>query len=165
MDRLPGWADAVLVPLISIILAALITVFVYTLRQPDLHAPTIGLLLCATRSDAVVRYALDSTVAEGLTSEVWNEIDALDIETVSGPGSAIRSVGRLRLVSQLTEADTLDTQLAAGDIVTGLQLVPIAVGTGAAAGVACATSLRGHDTEECVPDPAPPTRNFTRPDN
>ena len=54
---------------------------------------------------------------------------------------------------------------AAGDIVTGLQLVPIAVGTGAAAGVACATSLRGHDTEECVPDPAPPTRNFTRPDN
>ncbi|EFV92154.1 hypothetical protein ES5_07329 [Dietzia cinnamea P4] len=54
---------------------------------------------------------------------------------------------------------------AAGDIVTGLQLVPIAVGTGAAAGVACATSLRGHDTEQCVPDPAPPTRNFTRPDN
>ena len=54
---------------------------------------------------------------------------------------------------------------AAGDIVTGLQLVPIAVGTGAAAGVACATSLRGHATAECVPDPAPPTRNFTRPDN
>ncbi|WP_159149435.1 NAD(P)/FAD-dependent oxidoreductase, partial [Dietzia lutea] len=47
---------------------------------------------------------------------------------------------------------------AAGDIVTGLQLVPIAVGTGAAAGVACATSLRGHHTAECVPDPAPPTR-------
>ena len=54
---------------------------------------------------------------------------------------------------------------AAGDIVTGLQLVPIAVGTGAAAGVACATSLRGHATADCVPDPAPPTRNFTRPDN
>lgn len=52
---------------------------------------------------------------------------------------------------------------AAGDIVTGLQLVPIAVGTGAAAGVACATSLRGHDTAAGVPDPAPPTRNFTRP--
>ena len=52
---------------------------------------------------------------------------------------------------------------AAGDLVTGLQLVPIAVGTGAAAGVACATSLRGHATAEDVPDPAPPTRNFTRP--
>lgn len=53
------------------------------------------------------------------TQRLAVEIDALDIETVSGPGSAIRSVGRLRLVSQLTEADTLDTQLAAGDIVTG----------------------------------------------
>lgn len=63
---------------------------------------------------------------------------------------------------QLTSVDGV---YAAGDIVTGLQLVPIAVGTGAAAGVACATSLRGHATTECVPDPAPPTRNFTRPDN
>ncbi|EYT62342.1 hypothetical protein H483_0110750 [Dietzia sp. UCD-THP] len=54
---------------------------------------------------------------------------------------------------------------AAGDIVTGLQLVPIAVGTGAAAGVACATSLRGHSTAADVPDPAPPTRTFTRPDS
>lgn len=63
---------------------------------------------------------------------------------------------------QLTNVDGV---YAAGDIVTGLQLVPIAVGTGAAAGVACATSLRGHATEECVPDPAPPTRNFTRPGN
>lgn len=60
---------------------------------------------------------------------------------------------------------SVDGVYAAGDIVTGLQLVPIAVGTGAAAGVACATSLRGHATAECVPDPAPPTRNFTRPDN
>ncbi|AVZ38558.1 MULTISPECIES: NAD(P)/FAD-dependent oxidoreductase [unclassified Dietzia] len=54
---------------------------------------------------------------------------------------------------------------AAGDIVTGLQLVPIAVGTGAAAGVACATSLRGHSTAADVPDAAPPTRTFTRPDS
>lgn len=61
---------------------------------------------------------------------------------------------------QLTSVDGV---YAAGDIVTGLQLVPIAVGTGAAAGVACATSLRGHGTVERVPDPAPPTRNFTRP--
>jgi len=33
------------------------------LRNPDLHAPTIGLLLCATRSDAVVRYALANNTA------------------------------------------------------------------------------------------------------
>lgn len=52
---------------------------------------------------------------------------------------------------------------AAGDSVTGLPLVPIAVGTGAAAGVACATSLRGHATTADAPDPAPPTRTFTRP--
>lgn len=62
---------------------------------------------------------------------------------------------------QLTSVDGV---YAAGDIVTGLQLVPIAVGTGAAAGVACATSLRGHTTTEDVPDPAPPTRTFTRPE-
>ena len=63
---------------------------------------------------------------------------------------------------QLTSVDGV---YAAGDIVTGLQLVPIAVGTGAAAGVACATSLRGHATVASAPDPAPPTRNFTRPGN
>lgn len=65
-------------------------------------------------------------------------------------------------VMQLTSVSGV---YAAGDIVTGLQLVPIAVGTGAAAGVACATSLRGHATDEGSPDPAPPTRNFTRPEN
>ena len=65
-------------------------------------------------------------------------------------------------VMQLTSVDGV---YAAGDIVTGLQLVPIAVGTGAAAGVACATSLRGHPTAANAPDPAPPTRNFTRPGN
>lgn len=58
---------------------------------------------------------------------------------------------------------SVDGVYAAGDIVSGLQLVPIAVGTGAAAGVACATSLRGHATADYVPDPAPPTRAFTRP--
>ena len=50
---------------------------------------------------------------------------------------------------------------AAGDITAGLQLVPIAIGKGAAAGVACATSLRGHRTTEHAPAPAPPTRWFT----
>jgi hypothetical protein len=28
------------------------------LRRPDLHAPTVGILLCAERNDRVVRYAL-----------------------------------------------------------------------------------------------------------
>ena len=46
-------------------------------------------------------------------------------------------------------------------ILAGLQLVPIAIGKGAAAGVACATSLRGHRTTGAAPAPAPPTRLFT----
>ncbi|MCY1659258.1 PDDEXK nuclease domain-containing protein [Dietzia sp. SL131] len=53
-----------------------------TLRNPALHAPTIGLLLCATRSDAVVRYALaDYTTrpaeAAGLHLPTTDEIEAL----------------------------------------------------------------------------------------
>ncbi|MGK7223441.1 NAD(P)/FAD-dependent oxidoreductase [Kocuria flava] len=57
---------------------------------------------------------------------------------------------------QLTSVDGV---YAAGDITAGLQLVPIAIGKGAAAGVACATSLRGHPTNGTTP--APPTRWFT----
>lgn len=57
---------------------------------------------------------------------------------------------------QLTSVDGV---YAAGDITAGLQLVPIAIGKGAAAGVACATSLRGHRTTGAAP--APPTRWFT----
>ncbi|WP_298591374.1 NAD(P)/FAD-dependent oxidoreductase [uncultured Kocuria sp.] len=57
---------------------------------------------------------------------------------------------------QLTSVDGV---YAAGDITAGLQLVPIAIGKGAAAGVACATSLRGHPTNGATP--APPTRRFT----
>ena len=49
---------------------------------------------------------------------------------------------------------------AAGDIVAGWQLIPIALGTGTAAGLACATSLRGHATAAMAPDPAPPTGLF-----
>ena len=49
---------------------------------------------------------------------------------------------------------------AAGDITPGMQLVPIAIAHGAIAGVACATSLRGHPTTEHAPTPAPPTRRF-----
>ena len=33
------------------------------LRQPEIHSPTVGILLCANRSDAVVRYALANTTA------------------------------------------------------------------------------------------------------
>lgn len=82
-------------------------------------------------------------------------------ELARGLGCELDDEGGIKANSlQLTSVDGV---YAAGDIVTGLQLVPIAVGTGAAAGVACATSLRGHATAECVPDPAPPTRTFTRP--
>lgn len=59
---------------------------------------------------------------------------------------------------QLTSVDGV---YAAGDITPGLDLVSIAIGQGTAAGVACATSLRGHGTVERAPTPAPPTRQFT----
>lgn len=59
---------------------------------------------------------------------------------------------------QLTSVDGV---YAAGDITAGLQLVPIAIGKGTAAGVACATSLRGHHTVSTAPAPAPQTRWFT----
>lgn len=57
------------------------------------------------------------------------------------------------------QLSSVDGVYAAGDITTDLQLIPIAVGLGTAAGVACATSLRGHGTDG--PSPAPPTRRFT----
>lgn len=58
---------------------------------------------------------------------------------------------------QLTSVDGV---YAAGDITTTLQLIPIAIGLGTVAGIACATSLRGHDTARESPSPAPPTRRF-----
>lgn len=60
--------------------------------------------------------------------------------------------------NQLTSVDGV---YAAGDITPGMQLVPIAIGKGTAAGVACATSLRGHHTTDHAPSPAPSTRQFT----
>jgi len=60
--------------------------------------------------------------------------------------------------SQLTSVQGV---YAAGDLTPGLQLVPIAIGKGVAAGVDCAASLRGHDTTAQAPDPAPPTHQFT----
>ncbi|MCT2020282.1 NAD(P)/FAD-dependent oxidoreductase [Kocuria marina] len=50
---------------------------------------------------------------------------------------------------------------AAGDITPGMQLVSVAIAEGAVAGVACATSMRGHRTTKHGPSPAPPTRRFT----
>ncbi|MDQ3898006.1 MAG: NAD(P)/FAD-dependent oxidoreductase [Actinomycetota bacterium] len=44
---------------------------------------------------------------------------------------------------------------AAGDITPGFQLAPIAVGKGAAAGVACAISLQGEEGSPLSPHPAP----------
>lgn len=73
-------------------------------------------------------------------------------------GCALDDEGRLVVNGyQLTSVDGV---YAAGDIVTGLQLVPIAIGTGSAAGVACATSLRGHRTTDHSPAPAPPANRF-----
>lgn len=57
------------------------------------------------------------------------------------------------------QLSSVDGVYAAGDITTDLQLIPVALGSGTTAGVACATSLRGHGTDG--PSPAPPTRRFT----
>ena len=50
---------------------------------------------------------------------------------------------------------TVEGCFAAGDITPGFQLVPVAVGKGAAAGVACAISLQGEDGSPTSPAPAP----------
>lgn len=65
------------------------------------------------------------------------------------------------IVVDAMQLSSVDGVYAAGDITAGLQLIPIAVGKGAAAGVACATSLRGHSTTCAAPDPAPPAQQFT----
>jgi len=50
---------------------------------------------------------------------------------------------------------SVDGCYAAGDITPGFHLVPVAVGEGAAAGVACAISLRGEEGSPDSPPPAP----------
>jgi thioredoxin reductase len=50
---------------------------------------------------------------------------------------------------------SVDGCYAAGDITPGFQLVPVAVGKGAAAGVACAISLQGEAGSPMSPRPAP----------
>ncbi len=43
------------------------------IRKADIHAPTIGILLCASRNEAVVRYSLGSTTAAMAVSTVSYE--------------------------------------------------------------------------------------------
>jgi thioredoxin reductase len=50
---------------------------------------------------------------------------------------------------------TLEGLYAAGDITPGIQLISVAVGKGAIAGVACATSLHGQRGAPTSPTPAP----------
>jgi thioredoxin reductase len=50
---------------------------------------------------------------------------------------------------------TIEGLYAAGDITPGIQLVSVAVGKGATAGVACATSLQGQRGAPSSPTPAP----------
>lgn len=50
---------------------------------------------------------------------------------------------------------SVDGCYAAGDITPGFQLVSVAVGKGAAAGVACAISLQGEPGAPASPEPAP----------
>jgi pyruvate/2-oxoglutarate dehydrogenase complex dihydrolipoamide dehydrogenase (E3) component len=44
---------------------------------------------------------------------------------------------------------------AAGDLTPGMQLVPVALGAGTIAGVACARSLQGEPALPAGPTPAP----------
>jgi thioredoxin reductase len=58
---------------------------------------------------------------------------------------------------------TIEGLYAAGDITPGIQLVSVAVGKGAIAGVACATSLRGQRGAPGSPTPAPDPETELRP--
>ena len=44
-----------------------------TIRKQEIHAPTIGILLCASRNEAVVRYALGASTAAMAVSTVTYE--------------------------------------------------------------------------------------------
>lgn len=56
---------------------------------------------------------------------------------------------------------TVEGVYAAGDIASPMRLIPVAISVGTIAGIACATSLRGHETAPEAPDPAPPARWFS----
>lgn len=55
---------------------------------------------------------------------------------------------------------TVEGVYAAGDITASMRLIPVAISTGTIAGIASATSLRGHEPTPPAPHPAPPTRWF-----
>lgn len=59
---------------------------------------------------------------------------------------------------------SVDGCYAAGDITPGFQLVPVAVGKGAAAGVACAISLQGESGAPSSPPPAPDAESELEPE-
>ncbi|GAA4283175.1 NAD(P)/FAD-dependent oxidoreductase [Brevibacterium daeguense] len=135
--------------------------------------------------DAVQRTALDEhgmEVVDGVAEALIGEPGALQgVRLADGtlvPGSAVffsyahdpSSSIAAQLGCELDhegrvevngfQLSSVEGVYAAGDLTPGLQLVPIAIGKGTAAGVACATSLRGHSTAAPAPDPAPPTRRF-----
>ncbi|HAQ34622.1 MAG: hypothetical protein CMF74_10840 [Maricaulis sp.] len=53
------------------------------------------------------------------TQRIAIEIDDLDVETRSGNAASIRSMEHFRLISELTEDNTLQTRLAAGGLTIG----------------------------------------------
>ncbi len=65
-----------------------------------------------------------------------------------------------RIIVNDFQLTSVDGVYAAGDITAGLQLIPVAIGTGTVAGIACATSVRGHPTDSPTPHPAPPANRF-----
>ncbi len=65
-----------------------------------------------------------------------------------------------RIVVNDFQLTSVDGVYAAGDITAGLQLIPVAIGSGTVAGIACATSVRGHPTDSPTPHPAPPAHRF-----
>lgn len=53
------------------------------------------------------------------TQRLAIEIDGLDVETLSGRPAGVRDIGHFRLVSELSEDDTLHTRIAAGAVTIG----------------------------------------------
>jgi thioredoxin reductase len=74
-------------------------------------------------------------------------------ELASGLGCGLDDMG---YVSVGPHGETsVEGVYAAGDLTPGEQLVQVAAAEGAVAGIACAMSLRGSETESAAPDPGP----------
>jgi thioredoxin reductase len=78
------------------------------------------------------------------------------VELAVGLGCRLTADGRLEVDGH--HMTTVDGVYAAGDVTPGAQLVSVAVAEGTLAGVACATSLRGHDSAAGAPRPGPDAR-------